>query len=94
MKYLLICILLVTPVFAKNGKKLYRKCIACHGKTGMGRGVYPKLAGQHTKYLTKQLKDIKSKKRKVPEMYNSVKKLSDKDIKEISKYLNSLSGCK
>lgn len=39
-----------------NGGKLYAKeCAACHGKDGMGRGKFPRLVGQYTAYLKKQV---------------------------------------
>tara|TARA_R100000951_G_scaffold114595_1_gene119874 strand:+ start:260 stop:544 length:285 start_codon:yes stop_codon:yes gene_type:complete len=94
MKYLLIALLLTTPIYAKTGKQLYKKCISCHGNKGQGRGTFPKLAGQHARYLVKQLKDIKSKKRKVPQMNSVVKKLTKEDMKSLAKYLQSLKGCK
>jgi len=94
MKYLLIALLLTTPLHAKTGKQIYKKCISCHGSKGQGKGLFPKLAGQHSRYLIKQLKDIKSKKRKVPQMNAIVKKLTKEDMKAVSKYLEGLKGCK
>lgn len=94
MKYILISLLLVSPTFAKPGKQIYNKCISCHGSKGQGRGHIPKLAGQHSRYLVKQLKDIKSKRRSVPQMNAVVRKLTKKDMKEVSKYLESLGDCK
>lgn len=36
-------------------------CTACHGQNGQAiLDAYPNLAGQHSKYLTKQLKEFKS----------------------------------
>ena len=32
-----------------NGEALYQKqCVTCHGKTGLGRGMFPMLVGQYT----------------------------------------------
>ena len=40
----------------ENGKGIYQKnCAACHGKTGQGRGMFPRLVGQYTSYLKKQI---------------------------------------
>lgn len=40
----------------ENGKGIYQKnCAACHGKTGQGRGMFPRLVGQYTNYLKKQV---------------------------------------
>ena len=38
-----------------NGEAIYQKqCAACHGKTSMGRGMFPMLVGQYTNYLKRQ----------------------------------------
>jgi len=94
MKYLLIALFLTLPTYAKTGKQVYNQCISCHGAKGQGRGSFPKLAGQHSRYLIKQLNDIKSKRRKVPQMNAVVRRLTKEDIKAVSKYLESLKGCK
>jgi cytochrome c553 len=40
----------------ENGKGVYQKnCAACHGKTGKGRGMFPRLVGQYTIYLKRQV---------------------------------------
>jgi len=40
----------------ENGQKIYQKnCAACHGKAGKGRGMFPRLVGQYTIYLKKQV---------------------------------------
>jgi len=40
----------------ENGKAIYQKnCAACHAKTGLGRGMFPRLVGQYTSYLKKQV---------------------------------------
>lgn len=42
------------------GKKLSATCAACHSADGNAMvAIYPKLAGQHEKYLVKQLSDFK-----------------------------------
>jgi cytochrome c553 len=39
-----------------NGKGIYQKnCASCHGKSGQGRGMFPRLVGQYTSYLKKQV---------------------------------------
>jgi cytochrome c len=80
-------------VHATDGKTLYRKCIHCHGRLGQGKGMFPKLRGQNKGYLIKQIKDIKSGKRKVPQMRPYVKRLSNEDIKAIAEYLSKLGDC-
>jgi cytochrome c553 len=39
-----------------NGGAIYHKeCAACHARDGMGRGKFPRLVGQYTEYLKKQV---------------------------------------
>jgi len=71
----------------------YSKCVACHGKAGKStNSAYPKLNGQHAKYLEKQMNDIASKKRKnnpmLAAMVPAVKGLSKGDRKELAKWLS------
>lgn len=40
-----------------------QKCSLCHGDKGQGNNTYPRLAGQNTEYLKKQLRDFKSGRR-------------------------------
>jgi cytochrome c553 len=86
-----------TPPSAKSvklGAKLYKKCIACHGKEGKKplKG-YPYIAGQKHIYIVQQLTDIKSGARsngKVKTMIPFVKRLSDKEIGSIADYLSQI----
>jgi len=40
----------------ENGGKIFQKqCVACHAKTGKGRGMFPMLVGQYTSYLKRQV---------------------------------------
>lgn len=40
----------------ENGRAIYQKnCAACHARTGLGRGMFPRLVGQYTSYLKKQV---------------------------------------
>jgi cytochrome c553 len=39
-----------------QGQTLFQKeCAVCHGKNGMGRGKFPRLVGQYTDYLRRQM---------------------------------------
>lgn len=91
MKYLIAFLFCLSV----NATPLYKKCISCHGKQGEGKKSMkaPKIAGQHSWYLENQLKLIRDKKRTSgysKRMYPFVKKLSDKDIKALSDYLEGL----
>ena len=42
------------------GKGKSQTCVACHGADGNSQlAMYPKIAGQHAKYIEKQLKEFK-----------------------------------
>jgi cytochrome c553 len=60
-------------------------CASCHGADGnSGSPENPKLAGQHPEYLTKQLQEFKSGKRKNAIMAGFAATLSDEDMRNIS----------
>jgi cytochrome c553 len=62
-------------------------CAACHGADGNSAAPnFPKLAGLGEKYLTKQMMDIKSGARNVPEMTGMLTALSDQDIADIAAF--------
>lgn len=62
-------------------------CGACHGADGNSMiPNFPKLAGQGEHYTVKQLKDIKSGVREVPEMTAIVASLSDQDFADLAAY--------
>ena len=75
-----------------NGKKLYVKCILCHGKDGEGKRSMnaPKIGGQHADYLFQQLINFKSKKRRNPQMYPFIMGLKEQDFKDLSEYIQRL----
>ena len=65
-------------------------CAACHGADGNSAVPnWPKLAGQHEKYLTRQAILIKSGSRSVPEMAGITPGLSDQDILDLSAWFSS-----
>lgn len=78
-----------------QGKDLYEKeCKNCHGATGAGdkEKFYPVIAGQHYKYLLRQMTDIRDGKRRNanPDMVKIIKKYDDKQLVAISAYQASL----
>ncbi|MCK5828825.1 MAG: cytochrome c4 [Methylococcales bacterium] len=75
---------------AKKGEAKVAMCQGCHGSSFEGRGVMPKLAGQHPDYIKKQLVNFKSKARKGEPMNSMTSSLSEEDINEISAYLGGL----
>jgi cytochrome c553 len=67
-------------------------CGTCHGADYKGVGDVPRLAGQHSLYLIRQLKDMQTGARKdknVAIMKPVVEKLSDREIVAVSAYLAS-----
>ncbi|EAR55304.1 putative cytochrome c4 [Photobacterium sp. SKA34] len=81
------------------GKTKAITCAACHGTDGNAALMpqYPKLAGQHPKYIEKQLKEYKlamvtggKQGRNNPVMGGMVMALSNQDIADIAVYYASL----
>ncbi len=78
---------------AVAGQAKVAVCGACHNPDGNSVAPsFPKLAGQGERYLTKQLHDIKSGKRTVPEMTGLLTNLSDQDMADIAAYFSSQKG--
>ena len=66
-------------------------CSACHGADGNSLiPNFPKLAGQAESYTIKQLQDIKSGARVVPEMTAFVTPMSDQDFADVAAYYAGL----
>ncbi|NGZ14062.1 cytochrome c4 [Vibrio aestuarianus] len=80
------------------GKAKSQTCVACHGADGNSLiTTYPKLAGQHTKYMEKQLIELRlgmtsggKQGRYDPVMSGMAMPLSDEDISDLSAYFASL----
>lgn len=65
-------------------------CVSCHGVAGNSTiTINPRLAGQHTAYVVKQLSDFRSASHNNPVMSPLAKALSDEDVKNIAAYLNA-----
>jgi cytochrome c553 len=86
--------LIAWPLAAQNletGKEINGTCAACHGEYGQGgkRGEYPRIAGQHVKYLEQQLKAFRARQRvNIPMFpYTQERELGDKDITDVAAYL-------
>ena len=98
MKKLIVSVLMIAAAGsswaeadAKAGESKVAMCAACHGPNGNSMiPNFPKLAGQHPKYIAKQLIDMKTKPeqggRVVAEMAAIVPGLSDQDINDIAAY--------
>ncbi len=87
--FLAVLMLLISPLtsLAESGEKAVASCVACHGVKGNSQApIFPKLAGQNKKYLSKQLYDYQLNNRKNPTMQGMAAALSEKDIEAIASY--------
>ncbi|MFD1216694.1 MULTISPECIES: c-type cytochrome [Microbulbifer] len=75
---------------ASAGQTKAAACAACHGPDGNSPApTFPKIAGLGEKYLHKQLQDIKSGAREVPEMVGQLDNMSDQDLEDIAAFFAS-----
>jgi cytochrome c553 len=86
------------PALVAKGKELFDKgvpergipaCMACHGADASGVADFPRLAGQHAKYVVKQLNFIQSLVRAAPVMHGIVKDLAPAEIQALAAYVQS-----
>ena len=69
---------------------LWSGCAACHGQDGQGMGVFPKLAGQTSDYISNRLYAYKNREQigaMSSTMWAQAGMLSDQDIELISKFI-------
>ncbi len=87
------------PAQIALGKKLYETglpdrgvppCASCHGPKAAGAGDFPRLAGQHAKYVIRQIQYIQELVRKAPVMHGIVKDLTPAEMDALAAYLQSL----
>ena len=95
-----------TNVFAEGdlgrGEAKYMVCAACHGENGEGRKIAnaPKISGQHSWYIARQLKNFKNGVRGTH--FNDITGMqmrpiamtlgTDQDIDDVVAYVGSLNG--
>ena len=79
---------------AASGKQKSQACAACHGADGNAPTGpdFPRLAGQHSDYLLKALRDYKSGARKNPIMGGQASALSAQDMADLAAYFSSQKG--
>jgi cytochrome c553 len=78
-----------------KGKELYEKqCLECHGKNGEGNKekFFPVIAGQHYKYLLRQMTEIRDGHRRNanPDMVKIIKPYTNDQLVAISAYQSSM----
>jgi cytochrome c553 len=76
---------------AKRAEEIVQgKCFVCHGADGESSSpVFPRLAGQHARYVERQLADYKAGRRKSSAMQPMVEDLSAADFKALGLYFES-----
>ena len=78
---------------AKAGQTKAGTCAACHGADGNAADAqYPKLAGQHERYIAKQLQLFKAGDRENPIMAPMAAPLSAQDMRDIGAYYATQKG--
>jgi cytochrome c553 len=86
------------PSLLSKGRELFDKgvpdrgipaCASCHGANAEGVADFPRLAGQHAKYVAKQLNYIQSLVRAAPVMHGIVKDLTSAEIEAVAQYVQS-----
>ena len=84
---------------AQAGRKIYSAgiqaqkvpaCMACHGPKGEGNSAFPRLAGQHSAYIERQLEAFVSNARANVIMHENSKNLTEPEISEVAAYIQSL----
>ncbi|MDH5325513.1 MAG: cytochrome c [Gammaproteobacteria bacterium] len=75
---------------SEAGRSKARACQVCHGKGGKSNNpTYPRLAGQHAKYIVKQLKAFKAGIRKDPIMNGMASTLNEQDMEDVAAFFES-----
>ncbi|MPY22383.1 cytochrome-c oxidase, cbb3-type subunit III [Shewanella psychropiezotolerans] len=80
-------------IFQGDWQRALPACATCHGQKTEGNPSFPRLAGQSSDYLEKQLFDWRTGVRSGDQgqmMQNVVRKLTDDEIKSLSKYLSKI----
>jgi cytochrome c553 len=65
-------------------------CAACHGPDGHGIADFPRLAGQHSQYVLKQLSSFQSNMRNVAVMHGVAQSLRLQEMQAVAAYVESL----
>lgn len=91
---LLLALLAAPPALAGDAEKAVglaaNLCASCHGEDGNGAvTTFPKLAGQQSVYLLRELKDYRSGKRVSEIMQPIVGSLSDEDLANLAAFYSS-----
>jgi len=81
------------PGNVENGGRVYQEeCALCHGKDGKGRRKFPRLVGQYSNYLLKQMNAYRQGERPHDEegLTGALNPLQASDLQDILAYLTTL----
>jgi cytochrome c553 len=82
-----------------RGKILFEKgdpahdlvaCATCHGEGAQGNAIFPRLAGQHSAYVVRQLQAIQRQFRDSPVMHGVIKDIDADGMNAVAEYVQSL----
>ena len=86
------------PALVVKGKQLFDQgvadrgipaCASCHGADAKGIADFPRLAGQHAKYVVKQLQYIQTLVRTAPVMHGIIKDITPDEMQAVAAYVQS-----
>jgi len=86
------------PALAMKGKEMFDggaldrgipACTACHGQQAEGAGEFPRLAGQHAKYIVKQVGYIQTQARETAIKHDFMKALTHEETQAVAAYVQS-----
>ncbi|MDR3416044.1 MAG: c-type cytochrome [Nevskia sp.] len=86
------------PKQVEQGGKLFEQgipergivaCANCHGSNAEGRGIFPRLAGQQSAYVVRQLQVIQKQLRSSPIMHGIIKDLTPEEMTAVAAYVQS-----
>jgi cytochrome c553 len=83
-----------TPEYERGKQLFHDNCVKCHGPEGMGdeEKFFPRINGQHYKYMLRQFEWIRDGKRRNanPDMIAQIKNFSDADMKQVINYVSHI----
>lgn len=88
-----VMIIARTPGDVDNGGRIYgQECALCHGEDGRGKRKFPRLVGQYSNYLLKQMEAYRKGERPHDEegMTGALIPLKATDLQDILAYLTTL----
>ncbi|HHI76982.1 MAG TPA: c-type cytochrome [Gammaproteobacteria bacterium] len=81
-----------TPEYEEGGKLFKDNCAKCHGDHGQGNAekFYPRIEGQHYKYMLRQFEWIRDGKRRNanPDMVEQIKNFTDKQMQMVINWVS------